>query len=276
MILALPRVALALCFAVPLFAAPAPLREVKRGWDDLLQLDANPARQAFVAAQTIRPADRPARLGQALALFAAQPRTADNLARAGRILTALREENADDDAGISAAYYSARLIQLHNPEPDRAAAVAAYRALLAAHPTHPCAQLAAPKLAILLLYDEVPPVEWERRAAECETLLAHATAPETIRDLRLVLADAYARLRNDPRRSLACLAPCLAESTPIRPAHLEALLIQAAESARMLGHKADAIAYFEHYLAEYPRNVKADEIRRRIADLGAGGTGDPR
>lgn len=276
---ALPRAVSALAglvaFSLVASAATPPLREVKCGWNDLFQVDANAARQAFTAAQALRPSDREARLGEALALLGAQPRTDSNLAHARELLDGLRTENANDDPGIAAAYYAARIIQLHSPEPDRRAAITAYRALLAAHPTHPCAQLAAPKLAILLLYDDVPPVEWEHRVAESEALLAHATAPETVRDLRLILADAYLRLRRDQARALPLLEQCLAAPTPIRSAHLDTVLIEAAECARLLGHKTEAIGYFERHLAEFPRDIKADEIRRRIADLNAGGTGDP-
>lgn len=277
MIPAPPRVALLLCsLAATIFAASPPLREVKHGWDDLLQLDPNAARQAFAAAQTVRASDREARLGEALALLGTQPRTDANIARAGELLAALRTENANDDPGIAAAYYAARITQLHAPEPDARAAMLAYRALIASHPSSHYAQLAAPKLAILLLYDDVPPAEWPRRAAEAEALLAHITAPEAVRDLQLILADAYLRLRHDHARALPLLERCLADALPLRSAHLDTVLIAAAESARALGRKSEAVAYYGRYLAEFPRNVKADEIRRRIADLTAGGTGDPR
>ncbi|MBS0632716.1 MAG: hypothetical protein JSS11_12445 [Verrucomicrobia bacterium] len=272
-----PRVALLLCsLAATAFAVSPPLRETKRGWTDLLQLDPNAARQAFAAAQTVRPSDREARLGEALALLGTQPRTDANIARAGELLAALQAENPGDDPGIAAAYYAARITQLHAPAPDAPAALAAYRALIAAHPNNAYAQLAAPKLAILLLYANVPPAEWERRAAEAEALLAHATAPEAVRDLQLILADAYLRLRRDHARALPLLERCLADALPLRSAHLDTVLIAAAESARVLGRKPEAIGYYERYLAEFPRNVKVDEIRRRIADLAAGGTGDPR
>lgn len=210
------------------------------------------------------PASRPARLGYALAFLQLRSRTAGNIAAAAERLEALRRENADDDTGIAAAYYLARIAQVHRLTPDRPAAVAGYRALLAAHPGHPCAQLAAPKLAILLLYDDVAAPEWERRVAEIEALIPRLSAPGAVRDTRLTLAGAFIRLQHDHARAYPLLATCLADGTLARKPRLNGVLLQAAESAHQLGRADDEARWYEQFLAEFPRDAKADEIRRRL------------
>ena len=188
-------------------------------------------------------------------------------AAAGKRLEALRRENANDDTGIAAAYYLARIQQVHSFTPDLSAAIAGYRALLAAHPDHLYAQLAAPKLALLLLYDDVPAAEWERRVAEVQALIPRLTAPEAVRDTRLILATALIRLRRDHARAYPLLAACLADGTVARKPHLNLLLAQAAESAQMLGKTAEAAVFYANFLEEFPHDQKSDEIRRRLDGL---------
>ncbi len=245
--------------------APAP--DPNAGWQELSLVNAREAQTAFASASAADPASRDLRLGAALALLQLRSRTAANIAEAGRLLTALQVENPNDDDGIGAAYYLARIAQVHSFTPDRAAAVAEYRALLAAHPDHPYAQLAAPKLANLLLYDEVPPAEWERRVAEIGALLPSLTAPEAIRDTRLALAMAHIRLHHDYARAYPLFASCLEAGSITRLPHLNAILTLAAESARQLGKPAEAAHYYDRFLAEFPQDVKADEIRRRLMRL---------
>lgn len=241
--------------------------DTQLGWHELSLLKASEAQAAFASALSADPASRNARLGAALALLQLRSRTDANIATAAAAFESLRRENPDDDAGIGAAYYLARIQQLHSSTPDRAAAVAGYRALLAAHPGHAYAQLAAPKLALLLLYDDVPPAEWERRVAEIEALIPQLTAPEAIRDTRLTLAMALIRLRNDHARAYPHFAACLAAGLVTRAPRLNTVLLHAAESAQVLGRPAEAAGYYSDFLANFPSDVKSDEIRRRLTQL---------
>lgn len=235
-----------------------------RGWQELSLLNASEAQQAFTAAAEANPASREARLGEALSLLQLRSRTPGNIAAAGQLLETLRTENAADDAGIGAAYYLARIQQVHSFTPDRQAAVAGYRALLAAYPGHHYAQLAAPKLALLLLYDDVPPDEWEQRVEEIQALIPRLTTPEAIRDTRLTLATAFIRLRHDHARAYPLIASCLAAGSVTRMTRLNALLVQAAESAQRLGKKAEAAGYYARFLEEFPHDSKSDEIQHRL------------
>ena len=258
--------------APPLVAAivaggtPA-LSDSHHGWQELSLVNAREAEAAFTAASAADPASRDLRLGAALTLLQQRARTEGNIAEAGRRLEALRAENPNDDVGIGCSYYLTRIAQVHSFTPDRAAAVAGFRALLSTHPDHHYAQLAAPKLANLLLYEDVAPAEWERRVTEIEALLPRLTSPEALRDTRLALAMAFIRLRNDYARAYPLFASCLAAGTITRLPHLNAMLTLAAESARQLGKSTEAARYYTRFLQEFPQDVKADEVRRRLARL---------
>ena len=118
--------------AVPAARSADTSPDRRRGWQELSLLNAGEAQQRFAAAALADPASREARLGLALALLQLRSRTPGNIAAAGQLLETLRAESAGDDAGIAAAYYLARIQQLHGFTPDRAAATTGYRALLAA------------------------------------------------------------------------------------------------------------------------------------------------
>ena len=244
----------------------APLSDTHRGWQELSLLNASEAHETFAGV----PGSREARLGEALSLLQLRSRTPANISTAAALLNNLRQENANDDIGIGAAYYLARIAQLHSYTPDRAAAVAGYRALLAAHPEHLYAQLAAPKLALLLLYDDVSADEWERRVTEIQTLISHLTAPEAARDTRLTLAVALIRLRHDHTRAYPLFASCLSANSVTRMPRLNTVLVQAAESAQKLGRNSEAAGYYADFLANFPHDMKSDEIRRRLDGLKKG------
>lgn len=251
-------------FAAAVHSAESSSPANRRGWQELSLVNASVARETFAA---VTPADRETRLGAALALLQLRARTPANVANATGLLDALRSENPGDDVGIGATYYLARIAQVHSFTPDRDAAIVGYRTLLAQHPGHHYAQLAAPKLAVLLLYDEVAPVEWERRVTEVAGLIPRLTAPEAIRDTRLTLAMAFIRMRNDIARAYPLFASCLADGTVTRLPRQNAVLVMAAESARQLGKPAQAADYYTKFLEAFPQDVKADEIRRRLIEV---------
>lgn len=235
---------------------------MREGWLELSRLNPLSAKARFEINSS-----REARLGAALALFTIQPQTAERLAAARQQLTALREENPADDYGIAAAYYLARLGEAQAGQPRHAETVAAYRDLLHAHPGHPIAELAAPKLAILLLYADVPENTREEHVAEILALLPRLESRAARRDTRLVLADALLKLHRDHARAFPLIDYCIKSNLIVAPPRLAHWLLQAAESARHLQRFADARLYYERYLAEYSREAKADEIRRRLESL---------
>ncbi len=253
-------------FLVGSFTATASPAAGKNGWDELIMLDSAGARKIFARTQ-----DRESRYGQALAQINLQPRTAANLTAARSDFTALIAANPADDIGIAAAYYLVRLRQIDESDAEPQALIHAYQALLQAHPGHPIAELAAPKLAILLLYDAGDASTWAQRVAAVEALLPGLQSTAARRDTRLVLADALLKLHRDHARAFPLLDYCLRANLIARPPRLGALLLQAAESARLLHLTPEAIHYYRRYLAEYPREAKADEIKRRLAALATEG-----
>lgn len=257
---------IAAALAVSVAAAESDNR-VRTAWEELSLLNPDEAQKLFHAAVAQNPASREARFGEAIALLNAQPRTESKLATARELFSALQSENSTDDTGIAATYYLARLRQIHDYATDRTAAVLAYRALLAAHPGHPIAELAAPKLAILLLFDDVPAATWESRAQEIFALLPQLRSPAAQRDTRLVLADALIKLHRDHARAYPLLAYCLDANLIVRPQRLNLALLQAAESARFLGRDDAAAAHYARYLDQFPRDIRSSEIRARLSAL---------
>jgi hypothetical protein len=253
-----------LCAAGAVRAAPS---SASAGWQDLGRLDNPAALQDFSADLRRHPDDRTLQLGKALAQLNAPSRSDAHLAEARTILTRLRHEKPDDDTGIAAAYYLARIHQLYEQPADRGAAIQGFRALLAAHPGQPIAELAAPKLAVLLLYADVPLPVWNERVAEIEALIPRLQSRPAQRDTRLVLADALVRLYSDHARAYPLLQYCLAHDLIVRPPAIAATLLEAAESARQLGLTADAAAYCRRYVEEFPYESSTDEIKRRLAQL---------
>ncbi len=255
------------CCVLAVAARAAEPATVQAGWEELSQRHANQAGEVFATVAADDPQVREAQLGEAVSLLSAQPGTPGKIAAAEQILEGLRAAAPADDAGIAASYYLARIHQLQDGPPGRPAAVAGYRALIAAHPDSFYAQLAAPKLALLLLFDDVPRDEWDRREAEIETLIGHLATPESRRDTRLVLASALIKLRRDHARAYPLLVACLESDLVVRMPHLNRLLLQAAESAAALGRPGEAAAYYARFLMAFPHDSKADEVGRRIAAL---------
>jgi hypothetical protein len=238
----------------------------EEAWRQLSILNPGQAARVFAAGME-GPDGRESRFGEAVALLNAEPRTSSNVEEASRLFQAVRQERDDDDMGAGSAYYLARIAQLHGSTPDRASAVEGLRELIAHHPRSPYSQLAAPKLAILLLYDDVPPARWEARVREIQALIPLLRAPEARRDTRLILAGALLRFRRDHARAYPLITQCLDAGLVTRVSRINALLLQAAESARTLGRNAEALAYYRRYLAEFRRDMAADEVRRRLDAL---------
>jgi hypothetical protein len=240
---------------------------VQAGWLELAQREANRACEVFAAVPAADPVAREARLGEAVSLLSAQPGTPAKIAMAERILAGLRAALPNDESGLAAAYYLARIHQLHDDPPDRLAAVAGYRELISSHAGSFYAQLAAPKLALLLLFDDVPRDEWDRREAEVTALIGHLDTPESRRDTQLILASALIKLRRDHARAYPLMVACLDAGLVVRAPHLNGLLLQAAESAAALGRPREAADFYARFLAEFPHDSKADEVGRRLAAL---------
>jgi tetratricopeptide (TPR) repeat protein len=202
-------------------------------------------------------------LGAAASLLNDSPITTGKVAEAEAQLRQLLAENSADEPALYARYLLARIAHLHRPA-EIAEIEAAYRAVIAAAPAHPLAQLAAGKLALVLLYQR-PDLGVPQRLAAAAALAPVAGAaqlPETACAYYRVLAEAALYYDVLDGRVLAWLQRADAIGTnEIMTA--TSLRIQLAEVARALGRREEALAYYRQFLATA---VPTDNRYRTVAD----------
>ena len=190
-------------------------------------------------------------------LLNAQPKYQGNIDEARALLQSVRQSRADDDLGLSALYYLARIAQFHTSPPDPARAAQLYAELIARAPAHPLAQEAVAKLATLRLFEDgTVPDERRRRLDEYETAAAHLQAPGARRDLYFVLAESRLLFAGDREPVLRDLLA--AEQAGIVRQQLAAdTLARIAVLARELGHREIAIEHYQKFLASFQRDNRA-------------------
>ncbi|MEO6874642.1 MAG: hypothetical protein ABI222_07450 [Opitutaceae bacterium] len=219
----------------------------QEGWQDLAGYLFHDAHEVF----TREPAegDRLRALGAAASLLNDPPVTSGKVERAEAQLRQLVKDNGTDEPAIYARYLIARIAHLHRsaevPEIE-----ADYWAVITAAPKHPLAQLAAGKLALVLLYQR-PDLSVAQRlsaAGELAPLAGNAQLPETACAYYRVLAEAAMYYDVLDERVLGWLQQAdTMGSRDIMTAM--SLRVQLAEVARALGHRDEAIAYYRQYLA---------------------------
>lgn len=228
-------------------------------------------RDAYEAFTAIPPGDDRARaLGAAASLLNHPPVTPGKVAEAEAALRQLTAEGATDDVALYARYLLARTAHVHRSG-EVAEIEGAYRAVMAAAPSHPIAQLAASKLALVLLYQrpELTVPERLAEAAALEPVAAAAQLPEA--------ACAYYRTLAGAAMYYNVLNPqvlhWLLRADEIGTVDLMAasgLRIQIAEVARALGRRELALTYykrfFEHVL---PTDARYRTAQERMAELEA-------
>ena len=182
-------------------------------------------------------------MGAAASLLNDSPVTAAKVAEAETQLRGLLADPAADEPAICARYLLARIAHLHRPA-EIAEIEAAYRAVIAAAPAHPLAQLAAGKLAVLLLYQrpELTVAQRLAAAAELAPVAGAEQLPETACVYYRVLAQAViwipymltAVLMGSPNSPLAITLSMIPLTAPIispMPAKGESCRICAAASS---------------------------------------------
>ena len=235
---------LGLAWVTPgLGAAPG----AEAGWQDLAGYLFRDAHDAFT--QGPAGSDRLRALGAAAGLLNEPPITPGKVARAEAELHRLVDADATDEAAIYARYLLARIAHLHRSA-DPAEIEAAYRAVITAAPAHPLAQLAAGKLALVLLYQR-PDLSVPQRLAAAAALAPVAGAeqlPETACAYFRTLAGAALYYDVVDEQVLAWLARADAIGTR-DVVTATSLRLQLAEVARALGHREQALAYYANFLA---------------------------
>jgi hypothetical protein len=246
-------------------AAPA----ADEGWQLLAGYLFRDAHDAFTRA----PAgpDRGRALGEAASLLNSPPVTAGKVAQAESQLRALVAANAADEPALYARYLLARAAHLHRPA-EIAEIEAAYRAVITAAPGHPLAQLAAGKLALVLLYQR-PDLAVPQRldaAAALAPVAGAAQLPETACAYYRALAGAALFYDVLDERVLAWLQRADAIGTQeIMTA--TGLRIQLAEVARALGRREEALGYYRQFLATaVPTDNRYRTAAEHMAELEKG------
>ncbi len=230
-------------------------------WQDLREWRFTEAARSFEES-----ADEPThRLGLAVAWLNLQPRTADRIARAEQELSALaKDASASADVVVTANYLLARIAEVHAFTPDPARAADRYAALLASHPHHPFAQMAAARLATLRLYKlGADPL---RTLADLEALGPQLTDAGARRDFHLVLGRSHLFFGGNRSRALDHLQSAMAAGIAAATVRAD-VLVQIGEVARELDQPAVSRQAWSEFVATFPRDPRVDLIRERLLAL---------
>lgn len=236
------------------------------GWRLLAGYLFRDAKDAFAGDKS--GAERLRTLGFAASLISDSPVTPGKIAEAETLLRQLLASGPSDESSLYARYLLARIAHVHLPaEIDEIES--AYRAVITAAPSHPLAQLAATKLALVLLYQrpELPVVRRIAAAAELESVAGALQLPEAASAYYRVLAGAalfYEKI--DPR-----VLDWLRHAEEIDPGNIvtaTGLRIQIAETARTLGRRDVALAYYRKFLdTAVPTDSRYRTARERMEEL---------
>ena len=197
-----------------------------------------------------------------------QPKLPGNIEQAHTLLEAVRQSRADDETGLDALYYLARIAQFHADPGDAAKAASLYRELIARAPDSPLAQEAVARLAAMRLFADVSPEERRARLDECEAAAGRLTVPAARRDAHFVLAEALLLFTEDKAGVLRHLLA--AEEAGIARRQLAAdTTARIAVLARELGRRDVAVAHYRKFLAEYQRDGRAYMLGEQLKELEA-------
>jgi tetratricopeptide (TPR) repeat protein len=255
-----------LSLALPALAAAESAPASDDPWRLMAGLRFSEARAAFSTRADASELDR---LGRALSLLGAQPRTDANITEAERLLADLAARATDPAVATRAAYLHARVPHIHRPNPDLAEAARRYLAVFQARPDHLLGQRAYVRHGIVTLFRPLPPEDFSmafQRFIDGAAALDH---PDALRDLEWLLVALHERKLQDPAGTLRHLERLLAGPSPIRELTRLGFLVQAGELARELGDTAKAARYYREFLAGTQRDARVYFIRQRLAEMEA-------
>lgn len=225
-------------------AVPAVAAE---GWQLLAGYLFRDSHEAFVAQP--QAGDRQQALGVAASLINYPPVTPGKITRADNLLREMVAANPADEVAHYARYLLARIAHLHRAG-TIAEVEAAYRAVIAADAAHPLAQIAAGKLALVLLYQrpELTIIERLDAAAALAPVAGREALPEAACAYYRALGGAalFYDVLNERVYGWLQRADAIGTADVLVAAGLR---IQLAEIARELGHRDEALAHYQRFLA---------------------------
>lgn len=219
----------------------------------------------LAAAAVVRstPAADP-RLPAAIAALQQQPLTDGERQRILAELQAMAAAEPDSETGINATFLLGRMRQLagETEEPPE------FTALIERHPAHPLAQLARLKLVLRRLYaqDATPPAA---RLKAAEALGRELALPGLQCDFHLAMGDAYIFFGDQREQALQHLVA--AEQLGIASSGTRGtVLVQIGELARLTGDKELAVRSYRAFLDGFPRDIRQQIVRDRLAEVEGG------
>lgn len=253
--------------ALLLFAGAAPELQASH-WDDVSAGMFNDARVNFeaAAADAAGTERRTLRFGEAVALLNVQPRTSSNIDNAYAIFEEVRAAAPGDDLGIESRYFQGRIEQVHRQSPDTAKAEAIFDELVRSHPSHPVAQRALIKLAVIRLYSVVDAAERRRRFDEFAAAARQLTDAGATVQMHLLLGDVARRFRYDHDVELEQLLAADKAGVIKRSLQMQ-LLARIGDLARLTGKNDIARTYYTRFLEQFPRTDRRSTIEGYLAAL---------
>lgn len=213
------------------------------------------------------PENRTARFGEAVTLINLQPKTRSNLDRAETLFSIVAARDGDDELGVSARYYLARIAQFHRPSPDLPEALRIYHQLAASESRAALAQRALVQIALIELFE--PGVPKSEVAARFDRLALRGkalTEPSARRDFNLVMGDAALRFELGDTVALDHLLA--ADETGLaRPITQRDTWVRIAELARRAARDEIAITYYRRFLDTFLRDSRNTMVNRRLNAL---------
>ena len=199
-------------------------------------------------------------------LLNVQPKTQANIQESIEIFDKLIAQNPDDDTGVSARYFLARVYHIHAFTPDLPKAEKLYRDLFDTHPETFYGQLALVKYSLLCMYSCADFENLPQRLAELEPLGAKLTNPPMIRDFNQVLGDAYQRFKISDEKAMEHLL--VAESVGYQSYRARAdITMVIAQLAERLGKRSLAIEQYEIFARTFARDDRAFTAEQRLDAL---------
>jgi hypothetical protein len=235
------------------------------GWELMQQFRFSEAATAFRRAEG--PATNEARLGRAIALLNAQPRTRANLAEAEAILATLSRDPATAEWAAPAGYFRARLVQFYQDPPDLQLAATRYWDTWSSFPDTFWGQHAAAKWVLLQLY--VGTDAWELRLAAAQNVIAALSIPSALRDAHLSIAQAALFLRQGDEATALAHFQAAAQNGFEQPSLRSEVDIAIAELAFATGDLSTARHHYDLFLRDNRRDNRRQLVKMRLAELAA-------
>ena len=245
---------------------------IGQAWEKASMLLTNEAYDDFLQIRKTGKSPREADFGVALMLLNKQPKSDGNLDKAAGIFEQI-SGSGDDDLGMLAGYYRARIEQVHRRTQNPAKAVELFTKLIERHPEHPMAQFALVKRSMIEIYDDSPMESKRELLAALGKAADEMTHLPAKRDVHLLIADSYVRLFQDDGQTLKHLLA--ADTIGITRAKPRAdVWIRIAELARLLGEKDIAATYYGKFLKEFHRDSRHYTIEERLTEIGEKGAAE--